>query len=49
MSTEELLEIVNRYGIWQYHIDIAPRSVIHGNPSLIHKVVHVLVFNERSS
>ncbi|MDI6790620.1 MAG: NUDIX domain-containing protein [Thermodesulfobacteriota bacterium] len=43
MSTEELLEIVDKHGNTIY---IAPRSVIHGNPSLIHKVVHVLVFNE---
>src|SRR5208337_1082031 len=26
-------------------LGIAPRSSIHGNPSLLHKVVHVLVFN----
>jgi len=41
---EELLEIVNEHG---EAIKILPRSVIHGNPSLMHKVVHLLVFNER--
>jgi isopentenyl-diphosphate delta-isomerase type 1 len=40
---EEILEIVDRQG---NTIGSAPRSEIHGNPSLIHKVVHVLVFNE---
>lgn len=40
---EEILEIVDRQG---NTIGTAPRSHIHGNPSLIHKVVHVLVFNE---
>lgn len=39
---EEQLEIVNEQG---GVIGLAPRSVIHGNPSLIHRVVHVLVFN----
>ncbi len=39
---EELLEIVNKNG---KPLGIAPRSSIHGNPSLLHKVVHVLVFN----
>ncbi|HAK87799.1 MAG TPA: NUDIX hydrolase [Nitrospiraceae bacterium] len=40
---EEILEIVDRDG---KTLGTAPRSKIHGNPSLIHKVVHVLVFNE---
>jgi isopentenyldiphosphate isomerase len=40
-ESEEQLEIVNEAGDI---IGIAPRSVIHGNPSLIHRVVHVLVF-----
>lgn len=40
---EEILEIVDRQG---NTIGTAPRSHIHGNPSLIHKVVHVLVFND---
>lgn len=39
---EEILEIVDSEG---NTIGTAPRSEIHGNPSLIHKVVHVLVFN----
>jgi len=39
---EEILEIVDREG---KTLGTAPRSEIHGNPSLIHKVVHVLVFN----
>ena len=39
---EELLEIVDKDG---KSLGVAPRSTIHGNPSLLHKVVHVLVFN----
>ena len=39
---DELLEIVDQDGI---PLGVAPRSVIHGNPSMLHKVVHVLVFN----
>ncbi len=39
---DELLEIVTREG---KVIKILPRSDIHGNPSLVHRVVHVLVFN----
>jgi isopentenyldiphosphate isomerase len=42
MDNEELLEIVNCKG---EVIGSATRSVIHGNPSLLHRVVHVLVFN----
>ncbi|RJQ52358.1 MAG: NUDIX domain-containing protein [Nitrospiraceae bacterium] len=41
---EELLEVVNEKG---EVIKTLPRSVIHGDPSLMHKVVHVLVFNDR--
>lgn len=41
---EEMLEIVDRDG---NTLSIAPRSQIHGNPSLLHKVVHVLVFNDK--
>lgn len=44
MDAEELLEIVNEKG---EVLKIAARSAIHGNPSLIHRVVHVLVFNKR--
>lgn len=40
---EELLEVVNEKG---EIIKPLPRSEIHGNPSLIHRVVHVLVFNK---
>jgi isopentenyldiphosphate isomerase len=39
---EEILEIVDNTG---NTLGAAPRSEIHGNPALIHKVVHVLVFN----
>lgn len=41
---EEILEIVDVSG---RTIGRAPRSVLHGNPSLMHKVVHVLVFNDK--
>ena len=41
---EELLEVVNANG---EVIRILPRSEIHGNPSLIHRVVHVLMFNKK--
>jgi len=43
-DSEEILEIVNSEG---EAIGLAPRSEIHGNPSLIHRVVHVLVFNKK--
>jgi isopentenyldiphosphate isomerase len=39
---EEFLEVVNHEG---EVISILPRTHIHGNPSLIHRVVHVLLFN----
>ncbi len=39
---EEMLEVVNEKG---EVIKTLPRSEIHGNPSLLHRVVHVLVFN----
>lgn len=42
-SQEELLEVVTKNG---EIIKTLPRSEIHGNPSLIHRVVHVLVFNK---
>ena len=41
---EETLEVVTKEG---KVIKILPRSEIHGNPSLIHMVVHVLVFTEK--
>jgi isopentenyldiphosphate isomerase len=40
---EEQLEVINEKG---EVVRLALRSEIHGNPSLIHRVVHVLVFNE---
>jgi isopentenyldiphosphate isomerase len=40
---EEMLEIVNSEGT---AIGLKLRSEIHGNPSLLHKVVHILVFND---
>lgn len=43
-NSEEYLEIVDEKG---EVIAIAPRAEIHGNPSLIHRVVHVLVFNKK--
>lgn len=41
---EELLEVVNEHG---EVLKTLPRSVIHGNPSLMHRVVHMLVFNKK--
>jgi len=46
MENEEYLEVVNHKG---EVIGYAPRSMVHGNPSLIHKVVHVLVFDEKGN
>lgn len=40
----ELLAVVNERG---EIINNLPRSEIHGNPSLMHRVVHVLVFNSK--
>jgi isopentenyl-diphosphate delta-isomerase type 1 len=40
---EEFLEIVDNEGRTTGY---ARRSEVHGNPSLLHKVVHVLVFND---
>ena len=42
---DEILEIVDFKG---RVLRLAPRSEIHGNPALPHRVVHVLVFNGRS-
>jgi isopentenyldiphosphate isomerase len=44
MEPEEYLEIVNYKG---EVIGCEKRSEIHGNPSLVHRVVHVLVFNKK--
>ncbi len=41
---EELLEVVNHKG---EVISILPRAHIHGNPSMVHRVVHILVFNTK--
>ncbi len=41
---EEILEVVTKEG---KVIKTLPRSEIHGNPLLIHKVVHILVFTEK--
>ena len=41
---DELIEVVTEKGAI---IKIMPRSHIHGDPSLLHKVVHALVFNGR--
>jgi len=41
---EELLDVVNEHG---EILRTLPRSVIHGDPSLMHRVVHVLVSNDR--
>ncbi len=41
---EELLEVVTKEG---EVIKTLPRSEIHGNPLLIHRVVHVLVFTKK--
>jgi len=38
----EYFEVVNQQG---EVLGVAPRSVCHGNPDLIHRVIHVLVFN----
>lgn len=41
---DEYIEIINENG---EIIGLAPRSEVHGNPHLMHRVVHVLVFNEK--
>lgn len=41
-EADEHLEVVDYRGNVIGH---APRTIVHGNPSLIHRVVHVLVFN----
>ncbi|HET6513690.1 MAG TPA: NUDIX domain-containing protein [Thermodesulfovibrionales bacterium] len=43
MDINEPLEIVNERG---EVIGLALRSEIHSNPSLMHRVVHVLIFNK---
>jgi len=39
---EEMLDIVDHRG---NIVRVAPRSEVHGDPSLMHRVVHVLVFD----
>ena len=41
---DEILEVVDEKGDM---LKLAKRSEIHGNPSLIHRVVHVLVFDKK--
>ena len=43
-SSDELLEIVDENGAV---LGTARRSELHGNPSLIHRVIHVLVFDKK--
>jgi isopentenyldiphosphate isomerase len=43
MESDELLEVVDYKG---NVIACAPRKSIHGDPSLMHRVVHVLVINK---
>ena len=43
-NNEERLDVVNESG---EIIDTLARSEIHGNPELLHMVVHVLVFNAK--
>jgi isopentenyldiphosphate isomerase len=43
-SDNELLEIVDENGAV---IGTAKRSDLHGNPSLIHRVIHILVFDKK--
>ncbi|MGD1076169.1 MAG: NUDIX domain-containing protein [Thermodesulfovibrionales bacterium] len=45
MDREEQLEVVNEHG---EVLGIACRSFIHGDPSLMHRVIHVLVFNAKN-
>src|SRR5512135_642118 len=42
MNEREMLEIVDSDG---NVLGLAERSELHGNPALIHRVVHVLVFD----
>jgi isopentenyl-diphosphate delta-isomerase type 1 len=44
VDSEEFLDVVNEKG---EIIGYAARSKVHGNPSLIHRVVHVFVFNKK--
>lgn len=41
---DEFLEIVDRD---RRIVSIAARSIVHGNPSMLHRVVHLLIFNSK--
>ncbi|MCS7203469.1 MAG: NUDIX domain-containing protein [Thermodesulfovibrio sp.] len=41
---EDFLEVVDKEG---KVLSLAPKSLIHKNPSMLHKVVHVIVFNSK--
>jgi len=43
-SSNEILEIIDENGAV---LGTAKRSELHGNPSLIHRVVHILVFDKK--
>lgn len=43
-SDDEMLEIVDEQGTV---LGLAPRSELHRTPALLHRVVHILVFNDR--
>jgi len=43
-KSKELLEVVNHKG---EVVNILPRDRIHGDPSLIHRVVHAFIFNTK--
>ncbi|MCK5078287.1 MAG: NUDIX domain-containing protein [Calditrichia bacterium] len=45
-ANEEWFDIVDPEG---RVIGLAPRSVVHGNPDLLHPVVHIHIFNNRDS
>jgi isopentenyl-diphosphate delta-isomerase type 1 len=43
-SVEEIFEVLNTEG---RVIGLATRSEVHSNPSLLHRVVHIMVFNKQ--
>ena len=45
-SAEEIFEVLDTQG---QVIGLATRSAVHSDPSLIHRVVHVMVFNTQGS
>lgn len=45
-SVEEIFEVLNTAG---QVIGLATRSEVHSDPSLIHRVVHVMVFNKQGN